>query len=136
MQRFDNSGFNSPFPPEGRGGTIRQVSSQTRMSLERFMCGSMQFPLIKATRLIKEIFEKAQRVVCWLGEQDKDFHAGYPKLCQMTVWYNEVYTRLGGIGVNKYMMDNIADSDLLTYTNGQLDLHAWKALGQFFERSY
>jgi len=90
----------------------------------------------RQVRLMKEIFEKAQRVVCWLGEQDEDFYAGYPKLCQMTVWCDELGARLGGIGVNKYMMDNIEDSDLLTYANGKLDLEPWMALGRFFKRPY
>jgi hypothetical protein len=91
----------------------------------------------RQVRLMKEIFEKAGSVVCWLGEQDEDFHVGYPKLRQMTAWYDEVSARLGGVGVNSYLMDNIAESGLLTYyPNGQQDLGAWKALGQFFKRPY
>ena len=90
----------------------------------------------RQVRLMKEIFEKAQRVVCWLGEHDEDFYAGYPKLREMTFWYDEVSAKLGKIGVNKYIMDNIADSGLLTYTNGKLDLEPWKALKRFFDRPY
>ena len=90
----------------------------------------------RQVRLMKEIFEKAQRVVCWLGEQDEDFHAGYSKLREMTFWYNEVSIRLGDVGVNKYMMDNVAESGLLTYTDGKLDLEPWKALGRFFNKPY
>src|SRR5438045_3822142 len=59
-------------------------------------------------RLMKEIFEKAQHVVCWLGEEGEEFRVAYSKLCQITAWYDKVHAMLGGIGVNKYIMANVA----------------------------